>query len=151
MHLLYLVVVNIPDSRIRGLYAQVKDYTVVDKFAKGRGENSPLWKELKMAFKVLEDDFKRFDKDGDFLVDYTEITMGIPPTASNFTRLDVLTRLEYAFSQVDVDGSRTLDFYEYMYLGFMMTQNGSYHDLVQTSTGSAQVKKCFVALHKYYR
>lgn len=77
--------------------------------------------------------------------------MGIPATTSNYARLEILSRLEHAFSLVDIDQSRTLDFYEYMYLGFMMTQTGSYHDLVQTSRGSAQVKKCFIDLHKYYR
>jgi hypothetical protein len=150
MHLLYMVVASMPASKVRGLYIQFRPSTQ-DRFAQGRGENSQLWKELRVAFGVLETDFKRFDKDGDQVVDYTEITKGIPPTTSNQARLDVLTRLEYAFLQVDVDGSRTLDFYEYMYLGFMMTQNGSYFDLVQNSTGSAQVKKCFIVLHTYYK
>jgi hypothetical protein len=100
---------------------------------------------------VLEDDFNRFDKGGDKTVDYVEITMGIPPTTSNAARLEILSRLEHAFAQVDVDHSRTLDFYEYMYLGFMMTQNGSYHDLVSQSEGSALVKRCFIDLHTYYR
>mmetsp|Transcript_21421 Transcript_21421/g.49699 ORF Transcript_21421/g.49699 Transcript_21421/m.49699 type:complete len:714 (-) Transcript_21421:279-2420(-) len=150
MHMLYMITVKLPGSTIKGLYAK-KDDSKSDRFAKGRGENSHLWQELKGAFKVLEDDFLRFDKDGDHMVDYVEITMGIPATTSNAARLEILSRLEHAFAQVDVDQSRTLDFYEYMYLGFMMTQNGSYHDLVTNSSGSALVKRCFIDLHTYYR
>jgi len=59
--------------------------------------------------------------------------------------------LENAFAQVDLDGSRTLDFFEFAYLTFMMTQNGAYHDLVTESKDSAKVKRAFIDIHTFYR
>jgi hypothetical protein len=53
--------------------------------------------------------------------------------------------------QVDLDRSNTLDFYEFIYLSFMMTQNGAYHDMVEQSTGATHVKKAFIDIHSYYR
>ena len=54
-------------------------------------------------------------------------------------------------SQVDIDGDRTLDFYEFCYLGFMMTQDGAYGDLVELSKDSKIVKKSFIDMHSFYR
>eukprot|EP00283_Hemiselmis_rufescens_P004628 CAMPEP_0173421310 /NCGR_PEP_ID=MMETSP1357-20121228/2466_1 /TAXON_ID=77926 /ORGANISM="Hemiselmis rufescens, Strain PCC563" /LENGTH=715 /DNA_ID=CAMNT_0014384213 /DNA_START=46 /DNA_END=2193 /DNA_ORIENTATION=+ len=148
MFMLYQVSCKMPGSTIKGVYTSKPK---ADPFAAGVGEKSALWQELRGAFQVLEEDFVRFDRNGDNMVDYTEITMGIPNTTSNAARLEILSRLEHAFSQVDIDQSRSLDFYEYMYLGFMMTQSGSYNDLVSSSTGSTIVKKCFINIHTYYR
>mmetsp|Transcript_17739 Transcript_17739/g.44683 ORF Transcript_17739/g.44683 Transcript_17739/m.44683 type:complete len:584 (-) Transcript_17739:108-1859(-) len=147
MFMLYQVSCKLPGASIKGRYAAKPK---VDPFAAGVGEKSVLWQELQGAFQVLEDDFVRFDRNGDKVVDYTEITMGIPNTTSNAARLEILSRLEHAFSQVDLDQSRSLDFYEYMYLGFMMTQSGSYNDLAN-SNGSTIVKRCFIDIHTNYR
>jgi len=151
MHMLYIVSSKLPGNSIKGTFAHKPTMGGNSSFRTGRGEQSALWQSLRHAFKILEADFKSFDRDNDDHVDYTEITMGIPPSTTNHERLDILSRLEHAFKAVDVDGSRTLDFYEYMYLGFMMTQRGAYHDLVQSSQGSAQVKKCFIDIHTHYR
>jgi len=148
MFLLYQVSCKMPGSTIKGAYSAKPK---ADPFAAGVGEKSALWMQLKSAFKVLEEDFVRFDRNGDKMVDYTEITMGIPNTTSNAARLEILSRLEHAFAQVDLDQSRSLDFYEYMYLGFMMTQSGSYNDLVTASNGSTVVKRCFIDIHTNYR
>mmetsp|Transcript_17249 Transcript_17249/g.33852 ORF Transcript_17249/g.33852 Transcript_17249/m.33852 type:complete len:712 (+) Transcript_17249:124-2259(+) len=150
MVLLYKVTCRMPGSTVKGRYDK-KDLDKVNPFADGTGSKSNLWQELSAAFKVLEDDFCRFDKNGDQMVDFTEITMGIPATFSNAARFEILTRLEYAFGQVDIDQSRTLDFFEYMYLGFMMTQSGSYRDLVHESQGTSVVKCCFIDIHTNYR
>ncbi len=39
--------------------------------------------------------------------------------------------------QVDLDKSRGVDFFEFMYLGFLMTQDGSYSDLTDNSANRA--------------
>eukprot|EP00286_Rhodomonas_abbreviata_P020854 CAMPEP_0181297642 /NCGR_PEP_ID=MMETSP1101-20121128/5351_1 /TAXON_ID=46948 /ORGANISM="Rhodomonas abbreviata, Strain Caron Lab Isolate" /LENGTH=705 /DNA_ID=CAMNT_0023402597 /DNA_START=27 /DNA_END=2144 /DNA_ORIENTATION=- len=150
MFLLYRIMARYPDSTIKGMYKGMSDKGDKD-FSSGTGENSQFWKELTRAFSVLEEDFIRFDKDKNRLVDFTEITQAIPVTTAGYGKLDILTRLEHAFCQVDIDGNRTLDFYEFMYLCFMMTQNGAYHDLVAESTGSKIVKGCFINIHKFYR
>ena len=52
---------------------------------------------------------------------------------------------------MDLDKSNTLDFFEVIYLSFMMTQNGAYHDMVEASTGATAVKRAFIDIHSYYR
>jgi hypothetical protein len=146
MHLLYVISCRIPGSTLKAKYI-VRDNVKTG----GKGEHSTLWQELKVAFRVLEDDFKNFDSNKDGLVDYTEISVGIPPSKSNHERLSILTKLEHAFAQVDMDQSRTLDFFEYMYLGFQLTQSSSYFELVPQTHGAAHVKKCFIDINKYYR
>ena len=59
--------------------------------------------------------------------------------------------MEHNFSLVDIDGSRTLDFYEYMFLSFLMTQSGSYVEFVQASANAPLVKACLVELNANYR
>jgi len=151
MHLLYEVMYKCPNSAIEGKYSKVGKMQTFDVQPGATGAESAMWKEMMAAFRILEEDFTRFDLDGDQLVDYTEITAGIPPTRVGQDKVDILSRLEYAYSQVDLDRSGTLDYYEFMYLSFMMTQNGAYHDLVEESKGSKAVKKCFINIHTYYK
>ena len=73
MHLLYQVLCKSPGSTIQGKYAQ----TDKDLLAAGTGAQSSVWKRLRAAFQVLEDDFNRLDKNGDRVIDLTEITAGI--------------------------------------------------------------------------
>lgn len=149
MFILYRIMSKYPGTKVSGKYKGLSEKA--KDFSTGVGENSTFWKELDEAFNTLEQDFTRFDKDGNLLVDYTEITQGIPITTAGYGKLDILTRLQHAFDQVDVDQSRTLDYYEFQYLCFMMTQNGAYHDLVAESTNSRIVKKAFIDIHTFYR
>lgn len=71
MHMLYITSCKLPGSTVKGQYAAVET-SEGDRFTSGKGEQSPLWTQLKVAFKILEEDFKNFDKDGDRFVDYTE-------------------------------------------------------------------------------
>jgi hypothetical protein len=146
MHMLYVVSCRAPGSTIQGKYMVREEAPSL-----GIGSQGSLWNQLKEAFQVLQDDFKNFDTNGDGLVDYTEISMGIPPTKCNQERLAILTRLEHAFQTVDLDQSRSLDFFEYMYLGFQLTQSSSYFELVPQTQGASQVKKCFLEINKHYR
>jgi len=117
----------------------------------GWGEESPFWKELVKSFKTLEEDFGRFDINGDNMLEYTEITKGIPVHKAGYDKLDILSRLEFAFSQVQKQIDGRLDFFEFCYLSFMMTQNGAYQDLVAESSNSQAVKKCFINIHTFFR
>ncbi|KAJ1476014.1 hypothetical protein T484DRAFT_1826299 [Baffinella frigidus] len=74
MYLLYDVMYKYPGSTLAGTYGR----TVAKAVGGGTGEQSQLWVELKEAFTTLDEDFCRFDANGDRLVDYTEITNGIP-------------------------------------------------------------------------
>mmetsp|Transcript_29477 Transcript_29477/g.70910 ORF Transcript_29477/g.70910 Transcript_29477/m.70910 type:complete len:710 (-) Transcript_29477:333-2462(-) len=150
MLLLYEVMVKYPDSTLQGTFSRVGTGAAQESTG-GVGQESNMWRDMVVAFKVLEEDFCRFDLDGDQLVDYTEITAGIPVSRAGQEKLNIMSRLEYAYSQVDLDRSGTLDFYEFMYLSFMMTQNGAYHDLVEESKGSQVVKKCFINIHSHYK
>lgn len=85
------------------------------------GVKSSTWIFLLRALEVLEQDFARFDKSGDGYIDYVELTMGLPMCDAN-QKLSIMTRLEYKFKQVDLDHTNTVDFYEFIYLGFLMTQ-----------------------------
>lgn len=146
MHMLYVISCRAPGSSIQGKY-------IVREQAPGHGigAQGSLWNQLRGAFLILQDDFKNFDSNGDGLVDYTEISKGIPQTKCNQERLAILSRLEHAFATVDLDQSRTLDFFEYMYLGFQLTQSSSYFELVPQTHGASEVKKCFLEINKHYR
>jgi len=85
------------------------------------------------------------------LMPYTHTHTGISANMTNQQRLAILSRLEHHFSHVDLDGSRTLDFFEYMYLSFLMTKSGSYIDFVQASTNPSLVKSCLVELNAHYK
>ena len=123
------------------MYIRAHTYT-------GKGPQSASWQQLRSAFQTMETDFKRFDRQGDGLVDYAEITNGIPPMDSQM-RLNVLSKLHSAFLLVDADRSGSLNFYEYMYLCFYLTDSGCYNMLVN-SQNSAVVKKTFLELKKAY-
>lgn len=47
--------------------------------------------------------------------------MALPPI-DGAQRLNIMTRLEYKFKQVDLDKTNSVDFFEFIYLGFLMTQ-----------------------------
>mmetsp|Transcript_2202 Transcript_2202/g.5081 ORF Transcript_2202/g.5081 Transcript_2202/m.5081 type:complete len:470 (+) Transcript_2202:1198-2607(+) len=85
------------------------------------------------------------------MLEYTEITKGIPVHKAGYDKLDILSRLEFAFSQVQKQIDGRLDFFEFCYLSFMMTQNGAYQDLVAESSNSQAVKKCFINIHTFFR
>lgn len=97
----------------------------------------------------MEKDFKKFDKQADGVIDYTELTQGVPPVNKD-VRLSVLSQLKATFEIVDQDCSHTLDFFEYMFLAFMLTDKGSYQFLVD-SEDSAVVKKAMLELKKLYQ
>lgn len=45
--------------------------------------------------------------------------------------------------------SGALNFFEYLYMVFLTTANGSYHELASQSRGSQAVKRAFVELHRF--
>ena len=91
---------------VAGRYAQAgKD--VSNPTAGGTGEASKVWQSLKQAFKALEGDFARLDINGDTFISRAEIAQGVPVTKTGKEKMDILTRLSYAWSQVDIDGNGT--------------------------------------------
>eukprot|EP00295_Goniomonas_pacifica_P041584 CAMPEP_0176000888 /NCGR_PEP_ID=MMETSP0108-20121206/58059_1 /TAXON_ID=195067 ORGANISM="Goniomonas pacifica, Strain CCMP1869" /NCGR_SAMPLE_ID=MMETSP0108 /ASSEMBLY_ACC=CAM_ASM_000204 /LENGTH=663 /DNA_ID=CAMNT_0017333415 /DNA_START=9 /DNA_END=2000 /DNA_ORIENTATION=- len=112
---------------------------------------APLQGQLQQCFANLERDFQMFDQDRSNCIDLAELTQGVTVQRPSSERLDILTRIEYYFRMVDVDRSETIDFFEFMYLAFLITQNGSYRDLVDNASNPAAVKECFMTLRAAYK
>mmetsp|Transcript_65897 Transcript_65897/g.143848 ORF Transcript_65897/g.143848 Transcript_65897/m.143848 type:complete len:446 (+) Transcript_65897:1-1338(+) len=64
--------------------------------------------------------------------------------------VDIMGRLEAYFQEVDLDGSGSIDFFEFMYLMYLMIQNGAYRDIIQNPTDAAAVKSCLMTLRQAY-
>ena len=65
-------------------------------------------------------------------------------------RLRILARLEYKFNKVDLDHSRSVDFYEYLHLSLLMIQDGSYSDLRQDTSNRSVIKRTLLDVHRYF-
>ena len=113
------------------------------------GDQSVAWIFLSGAFIILEKDFSNFDKDNNGYIDYKELTIGVP-SKEGAARFDVISRLEFIFDMVDLDRSKSIDFYEFLYLVFVTTRDGSYSDLVEASSGHSQVGLALVHLHSLF-
>ena len=96
--------------------------------SKRTSPRSPFWLQLREAFMVIEGDFEALDADNNGFIDYAELTNGVQALQGE-ERLRILARLEYKFNKVDLDHSRSVDFYEYLHLALLMIQDGSYSDL----------------------
>jgi Ca2+-binding EF-hand superfamily protein len=115
----------------------------------GKGQQGSTWKELRNAFEIVEQDFQKFDKNLDGLIDYKELSQGVPNSVEEHIRVGVLSRLHNAFITFDIDQSGDLNFFEYMFLCSYLTDTGSYHTLV-SSANSALVKRMFLEVKRHY-
>jgi Ca2+-binding EF-hand superfamily protein len=153
IHTMYIVAAKMPGTTVEGKYI-CRDVSLPrgkgdNPFASGTGERSPLWMGLQDAFKVLEQDFHNFDTDKDGLVRVCDIENGVYMRKTE--RAKFAARLQSKLPHVQAQFSQQLDFFEYMFLAFMMTQDGSYLDLVPKSSNSSMVKKCFIDLYAQYK
>eukprot|EP00294_Goniomonas_avonlea_P012992 CAMPEP_0114561288 /NCGR_PEP_ID=MMETSP0114-20121206/11923_1 /TAXON_ID=31324 /ORGANISM="Goniomonas sp, Strain m" /LENGTH=662 /DNA_ID=CAMNT_0001746911 /DNA_START=20 /DNA_END=2008 /DNA_ORIENTATION=+ len=126
-------------------------FAVRPPVASAGGGGPTLWAKLQQCFSNMEVDFRQFDEDRSNCIDLVELTQGVSVQRPSSERLDVLVRMEYYFRMVDVDGSETIDFFEFMYLAFLITQNGSYRDLVDKAANPGAVKECFTTLRSAYK
>jgi Ca2+-binding EF-hand superfamily protein len=156
MHLLYCCFQEHPDRASGKIY--VATGTIKHEIGKRMaevtdggmlGNQSLAWVFLSGAFVVLEKDFSNFDKDNNGYIDYKELTIGVP-SKEGAARFDVISRLEFIFDMVDLDRSKSIDFYEFLYLVFVTTRDGSYSDLVEGSSGHSQVGLALVHLHSTF-
>lgn len=149
MHLLYCCFCHYEGSRVPGQYQEIHD--AMPLAVEGdQGAGSPSWLFLTQAFEVLEEDFTRFDLSGDGTIDYSELTQGIP-SSNGDDKLDIITRLEYKFKKVDKDDTQTVDFFEFCYLALMMTQDGSYRDLVGNTRGASLAYRALISITTRFR
>ncbi len=102
------------------------------------------------AFKALEADFTAMDSDNSNLVELGELTRAIAAHHVSATKIEIIGRLEWFFKEADLDGSGAIDFFEFIFLIFLLTQDGSYKEFVDSATDPAVVKKCFIAMRQIY-
>jgi Ca2+-binding EF-hand superfamily protein len=105
---------------------------------------------LMRAFTSLETDFRNLDADDSGAVELRELTNGISNFLPSYSRVDILSRLETTFADVDLDGSGAIDFYEYLFFVYLLTQDGSYKEVLDAATDAATVKKAFMVLRSSY-
>ncbi len=153
IHTMYTVAAKMPGSTVEGRYI-IRDASLPrgkgdNPFTYGTGDRSPLWLGLQTAFKVLEQDFQNFDIDKDGLVRISDIETGVYMRKND--RSKFAARLQSKLPHVQAEFSQQVDFFEYMFLAFLMTQDGSYLDLVPKSINSSLVKRCFIDLYAEYR
>ena len=130
LHALYAACCQHPRNNIPGKYLDMDKMAlpVLLPSSKRTGPRSPFWLQLREAFMVIEGDFEALDADNNGFIDYAELTNGVQALQGE-ERLRILARLEYKFNKVDLDHSRSVDFYEYLHLALLMIQDGSYSDL----------------------
>ena len=153
MHLLYVCSAKRPNTRILGTYVEqaMQRTTLVEIFDNGKtGSESSRWLMYERMFASLTEDFKRFDKSGDGYIDYAELSQGVPQRTGQ-ERLFILSRLEHKFRAVDIDATDSVDFYEFLYLCLLMSQDGSYTDLVPASEKQSDIMRQFVMLCTSYK
>jgi Ca2+-binding EF-hand superfamily protein len=143
MYILYAVTASSKEATLKGTYLIGRGVAAGFAPAHIRPEQSHLWIQLENAFIVLEVDFQLFDLDKDGLV-HVENIYNVIPTASVPERYRFIARMQAKLAQGRIGNQ--LDFFEYMLLGMLMTQDGSYSDLQPNSTNAGVVKKCFMNL-----
>jgi Ca2+-binding EF-hand superfamily protein len=150
MLILYAVTAKSPGSTVKGTYIKDNSRCLKSSSVPGKGENSALWIRIENAFKILELDFDMLDADHDGLLSVKEIYNAIPSTKTGQERSDFMARLSSKLECVQAQYSRQMDFFEYMFLGLIVTRDGSYTDLQPKSKNAAVVKKFFMLMHESY-
>jgi Ca2+-binding EF-hand superfamily protein len=151
LHVLYAACAQYPGNNIPGKYQQLNALALpnYEPSSKRVGPRSAMWLQLREAFLVLESDFARLDCDENGVIDYAELTNGVQALVGE-ERLRILARLEYKFNKVDLDHSRSVDFYEYLHLSLLMIQDGSYSDLRQDTSNRSVIKRTLLDVHRYF-
>jgi Ca2+-binding EF-hand superfamily protein len=147
--IVYTVAAKMPGTTVKGTYLTDSDYKS-NRFVAGKGEKSALWTLFENAFKILELDFEQLDEDHDGLLAVTEIYNAIPRTKTGAERSEFVARFSSKLECVKAQYSRQLDFFEYMFLGHIMTRDSSYLDLNPNSKNAAVVKKFFMLVHECF-
>eukprot|EP00162_Nutomonas_longa_P014912 comp22133_c0_seq4/m.51723 comp22133_c0_seq4/g.51723 ORF comp22133_c0_seq4/g.51723 comp22133_c0_seq4/m.51723 type:complete len:541 (-) comp22133_c0_seq4:140-1762(-) len=134
----------------QGNYSYTRTRTQVRRGSTAsRPEDTDLWKMLEKAFQLVQQDFARFDVDGDNAVDIHEMTSAMKDKSSG-ELIQNISNLQRLFSLVDVDGSGFIDFREFLYLVYELTQDGSYRSVVEKAADAAAVKSAFNYLRSCY-
>jgi Ca2+-binding EF-hand superfamily protein len=115
-----------------------------------KAEKENLKDLLVRAFKSLEEDFGRMDVDGSCVIELSEMTKAIGAMMPGRSKIDIISRIEHYFHEVDLDGSGAIDFYEYLFFVYLLTQDGSYKEVLDAATDAATVKKAFMVLRSSY-
>jgi hypothetical protein len=151
LHALYAACAEYPENKIPGKHKDLSKTALAQcrPWSKRLGPRSTFWVQLRDAFLVLERDFSKLDIDQNGVIDYAELTNGVQALVGE-ERLRILARLEYKFNKVDLDHSRSVDFYEYLHLSLLMIQDGSYSDLRQDTSNRSVIKRTLLDVHRYY-
>lgn len=107
------------------------------------------FKLLEHAFRVLEEDFARFDADNNNIITLSELSEALK-TKNSQQLVTVISQLEHLFRRVDLDDSGGIDFVEFLYFVYLLVENGSYKDIINDAVDSSAVKRAFVFLRRSY-
>lgn len=158
--LLYVCISEFEPDRVTGRYKdQCMDSVgkhpaqtaLFASLKKQDGEASEWCKGLKDAFSILESDFETYDSDGNGRVDLAEIVKGGKVLGGREDRLDFISRMQHNLMKVDLDRSGDLDFWQFCFLAFLMTMDGSYNDLVLHTKDATIVKKSMIGVQQLFQ
>ena len=149
MVLLYGIVCRVPGTRLKGTYLPSAGETGEKggSAPSAVGAQSATFKSLVKGFEVLETDFKRIDLNRNGTLVFEELLSEVSVIGSASARIDFISRLQAAFHRVDMDGSKGLDFYEFMLLTLHVSTDGAYSVLISKSRDPAAVKRLFLDLN----
>eukprot|EP00698_Gefionella_okellyi_P018151 TRINITY_DN5417_c1_g1_i3.p1 TRINITY_DN5417_c1_g1~~TRINITY_DN5417_c1_g1_i3.p1 ORF type:complete len:741 (-),score=152.57 TRINITY_DN5417_c1_g1_i3:38-2260(-) len=116
----------------------------------GSDRPHPEWERLDRAFQAMEDDFCAFDKENRGYLELGQLTRLTTPHSEAET-VDILSRIQKHFKQVDLNESRTITFDEFMYMAFLLMRDGAYQDVVEHATDSSLVKGTLIALKQSFK
>jgi len=148
MRLLYVACCDFAGDRLQGSYRKhcVDESPGSDEIA--RQQKRSAWiHEMARSYQALEADFLSNDADGNGRITLEEL-MDHSAQTNKGCKVDFAARIQLHMPQVDTDRSGDLDFWQFCFLAFLMSMDGSYSELVGNTRQSAIIKRSLISLQR---